>query len=53
VQKAPLYLHLIGEDGVKWSKALYYDPQLRLLDVENLEWWSAGVAVRASLYVKR
>ena len=53
IQKTPLYLRLIGKDGFKWSKVLYGDPHLKLLKVTNYESWSAGVAVRASLYAKR
>ncbi len=52
--KSPLYLKLIGEDGFKWSKALFEDRHLKLLEATNYESWSAGVAVRAVLYeVKR
>jgi hypothetical protein len=54
IPKSPRYLKLIGEDGFAWSKALYHDPHLKLLEVTNYKSWSAGVAVRASLYeVKR
>jgi hypothetical protein len=54
IQKSPRYLKLIGEDGFAWSKALYKDPHLKLLEVSNYKSWSAGVAVRVSLYeVKR
>lgn len=54
IQKSPLYLKLIGEDGFEWSKVLYEDPHLKLLETTNDESWSAGVAVRAALYeVKR
>ncbi len=50
IQKSPVYLKLIGKDGFAWSKALYDDPHLKLLEATNYKSWSAGVAVRVSLY---
>jgi hypothetical protein len=53
LQKSPLYLKLINQDGNKWSSALYHDRALRLLAVYNANSGHSGLPVRAALYVKR
>jgi hypothetical protein len=51
--QTPAYLDLIDKDSNKWSRALYRDPQLKLLAVSSADSHSSGQPVRAALYVKR